>query len=118
MRQFYYLGSCDTCKRIMKELPLGDSISKIDIKKTPLTRTQIEVLYHLAGTYESLINKRAQLYRHRNLKDQSLKEEDFKALLFEHYTFLKRPVLIYDDQLFVGNSAKTVAHAKAFLNEQ
>jgi len=47
-----------------------------------------------------------------------LSEVDFKALLLEHYTFLKRPVLLYDDQLFVGNSASTLAAAKAFLDEQ
>ena len=30
-------------------------------------------------------------------------EEDYRALLLEHYTFLKRPVLIYDENIFIGN---------------
>jgi len=38
--------------------------------------------------------------------------------LLEHYTFLKRPVLVYEEHIFVGNAAKTVAEAKAFLDEQ
>ena len=37
MRSFYYLSSCDSCKRIMGTLSLDSSINKIDIKKNPLT---------------------------------------------------------------------------------
>ena len=118
MRVFYYLNSCDTCKRIINELAINESIIQIDIKKKPLTAVQLEVLFEKVGNYEELINKRAQLFKQRNLKDQQLKEEDYKNLLLEHYTFLKRPILLYEEQIFVGNSAKTVAKAKAFLNEQ
>ena len=42
---------------------------------------------------------------------KKLKEVDFKNLILEHYTFLKRPVLINDDQVFIGNSRKIVAAA-------
>ena len=118
MRLFYYLSSCDTCKRIAKELPLNDSIMQVDIKKSPLTATQIEALHQRVGSYEQLINKRAQLYKQRNLKDKNLQEEDFKNLLLEHYTFLKRPIVVFDDRIFIGNGAQTIADAKAFLNEQ
>ena len=101
MRLFYYLSSCDTCKRIAKELPLNDSITQVDIKKNPLTTTQIEDLYQCVGNYEQLINKRAQLYKHRNLKDKNLQEEDYKNLLLEHYTFLKRPIVVFDYHIFI-----------------
>jgi arsenate reductase len=118
MRVFYYLNSCDTCKRIINELAINESIIQIDIKKNPLTAVQLEVLFEKVGNYEELINKRAQLFKQLNLKDRQLNEEDYKNLLLEHYTFLKRPILLYEEQIFVGNSAKTVAKAKAFLNEQ
>lgn len=118
MRLFYYLSSCDTCKRIAKELPLNDSIRQVDIKKSPLTTAQVEDLYQRVGNYEQLVNKRAQLYKQRNLKDKNLQEEDFKNLLLEHYTFLKRPIVVFDERIFVGNAAQTIADAKAFLNEQ
>lgn len=65
----------------------------------------------MSGSYESLFSKRAQLYRKRGLNEQSLSEEDFKNLILEHYTFLKRPVMIVDNQIFVGNSKKVVAAA-------
>lgn len=118
MRLFYYLSSCDTCKRILNELKLKDTITQIDIKKNPLTTAQVEDLYKRVGRYEDLINKRAQLYKQRNLKEKNLSEQDYKTLLLEHYTFLKRPVLVYEEDIFVGNAAKTVAEAKAFLDEQ
>jgi len=89
MRRFYYLSSCDSCKRIAKELPLDETIAQIDIKKTPLNSTEVEALYERSGSYEALINKRAQLYKQRGLKDQNLTEVAYKNLLLEHYTFFK-----------------------------
>ena len=119
MRAFFYLSSCDTCKRIIKSLPLDKKgIELIDLKKNPLTPTQLDHLYALSECYEALFSKRAQLYKQRDLNNQNLTEKDYRTLLLEHYTFLKRPVLVYDAALFVGNAAKTVAEAKAFLNEQ
>ena len=88
------------------------------IKKNPLNAVQLDALHTLSGSYEALFSKRAQLYKQRNLKEQALSETDFRALLLEHYTFLKRPVLLYDSKLFVGNTAKVIAEAKAFLDEQ
>jgi arsenate reductase-like glutaredoxin family protein len=71
----------------------------------------------LAGSYEALFSKRAQLYKKRNLKEKQLSEEDYRALLLEHYTFLKRPVLIYDENIFIGNSKAVVAVAKKWVDE-
>ena len=118
MRRFFYLRSCDTCKRILNELPMDESISQIDIKKNPITVSQLEVLYKMVGSYEALVNKRAQLFKKITLKDVKLNEQKYKSLLLEHYTFLKRPVLLYDGHIFVGNSSKTISAAKSFLNEQ
>jgi arsenate reductase len=118
MRVFYYLSSCDSCKRILSKLSLDDSIAQVDVKKNPLTLDQLENLYLLSESYETLFSKRAQLYKKRNLKNKVLTEVDYKNFLLEHYTFLKRPVLVYDKKLFIGNSAKVVSAAKAFLYEQ
>ena len=71
----------------------------------------------LSGSYEALFSKRAQLYKKRNLKEKQLSEEDYRALLLEHYTFLKRPVLIYDENIFIGNSKPVVAAAKKWMDE-
>ncbi|MCW8981056.1 MULTISPECIES: ArsC/Spx/MgsR family protein [Altibacter] len=112
MKKIYYLSSCDTCKRILDELELPQSFIKQDIKTQGITEEELEELYNLAGSYEDLFSKRARLYKERNLKEEGLLEEDFKNLLLEHYTFLKRPVLVNNDQIFIGNSKKTIAAAK------
>ena len=116
MNKIYYLSTCDTCKRIMDELQLPTTIEKQDVKKQPLTVVQVEEMQKLASSYEALFSKRAKLYKERNLKDESLTEKDYKLLLLEHYTFLKRPVLIYNDTIFIGNAKKVVAAAKEFIH--
>ncbi len=88
-----------------------------NIKEEPLTPDQLQELKRRSGTYESLFNKRARLYKERDLKNKQLSEEDFKNLLLEHYTFLKRPVIVNDQQIFIGNSKKEIAAAKASLGE-
>jgi len=71
----------------------------------------------LSGSYESLFSKRARLYKERDLKNQALEENDYKSLILEHYTFLKRPVIIVDENIFIGNSKKIVATAKETIHE-
>lgn len=52
------------------------------------------------------------------LKNQLLNEKDFKHYILHHYTFLKRPVIIIENQIFIGNSKTVVNAARQFLNEQ
>ena len=56
------------------------------------------------------------LFRQRGLHEKDLSETDYKDLILEHYTFLKRPVVVVEDQIFVGNSKKTVEAAKEALH--
>lgn len=116
MKKVYHLSTCDTCIRILKEWELPASFKKQDIKKDPITVKELEHLGALAGSYEALFSKRAKRYRERNLKDENLSEDDFKRFILEHYTFLKRPVLLDGDAIFIGNSKKTVAAAKKHLH--
>lgn len=112
MKKIYHLSTCDTCNRIIRTLNLPEGFSYQDIKKDELTVKQLEALRELAGSYESLFSKRAKLYKERNLKNEDLKERDIKQLLLEHYTFLKRPVIVNGNEIFIGNSPKTVEAAK------
>lgn len=116
MKKIYHLSTCSTCQRIIKELqPLND-FKLQDIKSEPITESQLEQMHSLSNSYEALFSKRAILYRERNLKEQNLTEDDYKALILEQYTFLKRPVIIMDDQIFIGNSKKVVEAAKKAIN--
>ncbi len=112
MKKIYHLGSCSTCIRIIKELNLPSDFVLQDIKKEAMTASQLAEMKEMTGSYESLFSKRAQLYKQRDLKNQNLVENDFKNLILEHYTFLKRPVIIVDDEIFVGNSKSVVEDAK------
>lgn len=116
MKKIYHLSTCDTCKRILTELnPPSDFVLQ-DIKAEAMTLEQLEEMKSLTDTYESLFSKRARLYKERDLKNQNLTEEDYKNLLLEHYTFLKRPVIIFNNQVFIGNSKKVVAIANTAIN--
>lgn len=116
MKKMYYLSTCSTCKRIIKDLNLPESFIKQDIKQAQITEAQLQHMQQLAGSYERLFSKRAQLYKQRQLKNQTLSEDDYKTLLLEHYTFLKRPVIIVDNTIFIGNSKATVDAVKQYLS--
>ena len=116
MKKVYHLSSCNTCQKILKELNLPDSFEVQDIKEEEITKEQLEEMEALAGSYEALFSRRARLYRERELNKKELSEPDYKELILDHYTFLKRPVIINNDEIFIGNSKKTVTAAKAAVH--
>jgi len=115
MRKTFYLSTCDTCKRILKEVPCEKHTEVQDIKKLMYTPTELDAMKAMVGTYEGLVNKRARKYKEQDIKSQNLDDEQFRDLILSDYTFLKRPVIIYDTHIFVGNAKKDVAAAKAFF---
>ena len=117
MNKIYYLKTCSTCVRIIKTLNLPSTFIFQDIKEQEITVKQLEQLQKLSGSYEALFSKRAKLYKEMGLKDQNLTEKDFKHYILEHYTFLSRPVIIFNNQIFIGNSTKTVEAAKKAIHE-
>lgn len=117
MKKIFFLKSCSTCVRIIKALDLPPDFKFQDIKEEQLTVKQVEELKKLSGSYEALFSKRAKLYKEMGLKEQNLSEKDYKHYILEHYTFLSRPVIVLDDQIFIGNSSKTVEAAKKAIHE-
>jgi arsenate reductase len=111
MRHVFHLSSCSTCQRILREWDLDDSYTLQDIKTEAITAEQIDKMIDLAGSAESLFSRRAMKYKSMGLADKNLSEDDYRSLILQEYTFLKRPVLILDDQIYVGNSKKIVAEA-------
>ncbi|WP_395077225.1 arsenate reductase family protein [Flavobacterium sp.] len=117
MDKIYYLASCDTCRKIIKSLPKGISLEFHDIKQNPITMDELEKMYELSGSYESLFSKKAQLYKSMDLKNKSLTESDFKKYILEHYTFLSRPVFIINNKIYIGNTQQNMLQVmKAFGN--
>lgn len=115
MKKVYFLQTCDTCRRILKEVNI-DGFEKQEIKTNAVTVNQLEEMRKLTDSYESLFNKRARLYKERDLKNKIITEDDYKQFILEEYTFLKRPVFIVDDKIFIGNSKKVVEALKEIVN--
>ena len=111
MKKVYFLQTCDTCRRILKEVNT-DGFERQEIKANNITATQLEEMHTLSGSYEALFNKRAKLYKSMDLKNQDLSETDYRQFLLDEYTFLKRPVFIIDEEIFIGNSKKVIENLK------
>jgi len=115
MKKVYFLQTCDTCRRILKEVNLN-GFQKQEIKTNNVTNEQLEEMRKLTGSYENLFNKRAKLYKERDLKNKSITETEYRQYILEEYTFLKRPVFIIEDEIFIGNSKKVVESLKIKLS--
>lgn len=112
MKKIYYLSSCSTCSKIIKEIGLTDKIIEMqDIKSDQITESQLDAMKDMSGSYESLFSRRSMKYRAWSLNEKDLTETDYKKYILEEYTFLKRPVIIWEDQIFIGNNKKTIETA-------
>ena len=112
MRKIYHLSTCKTCQRVIQELNGGEGFEMQDIKTEKITPEQLEQMYQMAGSYEALFSRRAMKYRSLGLNEMDLNEEDYHKYILEEYTFLKRPVVIVDNAIFVGSAKKQVQGAK------
>ena len=118
MKKVYYLSTCTTCKRIMDDL--GELIADFeqqDIKTTPMSLDQIDEMSKRSGSYESLFSRKAMKYRSMGLGEKNLTEEEYRSLIHEEYTFLKRPVFLLDQEIFVGNSKKVIEKLQEKLSK-
>ncbi len=100
----------------MKELGINqDNFTLQDIKTESITAKQLAEMKEAVGSYEVLFSRRAMKYKSMGLKEKTLAEDDYKNLILEEYTFLKRPVIVIDGAFFVGNSKKVVQAARERL---
>lgn len=113
MKKIYCLSTCSTCKEILKDIQAEKKGFLLqDIKTEKISSAQLDEMKKKAGSYEALFSRRALKYKELGLKDKKLEEKDFRRLILEEYTFLKRPVVLLNDKIFVGSEKKTVAELK------
>jgi arsenate reductase len=116
MKKIYYLSTCSTCTRILKEVNAEKKgVTLQDIKTEKISPKELDEMKEKAGSYEALFSRRAIKYKERGLKDKVLHEKDYRGYLLEEYTFLKRPVALIGSKIFVGNEKKTVEELKKAL---
>ncbi|MEO1437012.1 MAG: ArsC/Spx/MgsR family protein [Bacteroidota bacterium] len=118
-KRIFHLETFSTCKRIINELELdGKGFELQNIKVDKITPDQIDRMKELAGSYEALFSRRAMKFRSMGLKEKVLSETDYRQLILDEYTFLKRPVILIGDQIFVGSIKKNVEAAKKQIHAE
>jgi arsenate reductase len=109
MKKIYHLGNCTTCQAIIAKTGIDKKGFKMqDIKFEKITAAQLDEMKKMTGSYEALFSRRALKYKEMKLKDKPLQEKDYRRYILDEYTFLKRPVVISNDKIFVGSEKKTV----------
>lgn len=116
MKKVFYLKTCGTNKKIMTPLDLSDWELR-EIKSNPVTEDELEEMYEKTKSYEALFSKKSTQIKERGIDVSSLKEQDFKKLILDHYSFLKRPVFITDKEVFAGSDKKNLENLNAFFEK-
>lgn len=116
MKKIFYLKTCGTCKRIMGEHNI-EGWELREIKSNPVTEAELAEMHALTHSYEALFSKKSTQIKERGIDVKSLKEDDFKKLILDHYSFLKRPVFITDAEIFAGSDKSNLANLDAFFSK-
>jgi arsenate reductase-like glutaredoxin family protein len=91
----------------MSEFELTD-FEQREIKSKAVSEEELQKMYDLSNSYEALFSKKSTQIKERNIDVKSLQEEDFKKLILEDYRFLKRPVFINNQEIFIGSDKKNI----------
>ena len=98
MKKAFTLPTCKTCQRIFDDLnPAKNGFEIIDIKAVGISSQDLDAMKELKGSYEALFSRRAMKFRSLNLNEKTLSEDDYRTLILGEYTFLKRPVFLFDN---------------------
>lgn len=89
-----------------------------EIKSEPVTKEELEEMYNKTKSYEALFSKKSMQIKERGIDITSLKEKDFKKLILDHYSFLKRPVFVTDQEIFAGSDKKNLEKLDEFFENQ
>lgn len=89
----YGIPNCDSCRGALKWLTARNVPHTFhDIRKEPLTLAQLQEWVGSAhGPY--LLNKRSTTWRQLSDPQKAAADNDLAALLLEHPTLIKRPVI-------------------------
>lgn len=114
MKKVFYLKTCDTCRKILGQYDTRNWELR-EIKTNPITEEEVEDMYKISGSYEALFNKKSTQIKLQEIDPKALQEKDYKELLLDHYTFLKRPVFLTDNEIFIGNDKANLGKLKEYF---
>ena len=101
--RFYGLKNCDTCKKAQKALAdAGLSFEVIDVRADGVPEALLAEWVEAVGT-DALVNRRSTTWRGLSDAEKAAAEgPGASALLVEHPTLMKRPVIVTGDAVHVG----------------
>ena len=101
----YGLKVCDTCRKARQALEKeGKSVEFVDVRETPLSPDMIKKFFAEFG--EDVINRRSTTWRGLTEAERGRAPE---ALLADHPTLMKRPVIVAKTGTTLGWGAKQQA---------
>ncbi|MBK6393045.1 MAG: arsenate reductase [Saprospiraceae bacterium] len=115
MKKIFQLNTCNTCQKILKEWKAPASFEVQNIKEQNISAKELDFAAKKLGSYEALFSRRAIKFRSEGWNEKNLTEKDYRKLILAEYTFLKRPVMINEEEVFAGNAKITVQAAKKSL---
>ena len=116
MKKAFTLPTCKTCQRIFDDLnPSLKGCEVVNIKEEGISAKDLDAMKELAGSYEALFSRRAMKFRSMGLAEKNLSEQDYRTLILGEYTFLKRPVFLFDNAVTVGSRKAEVERARELL---
>jgi len=99
----YHLKTCDTCRKAIKAMTAaGHDLTLIDVRADGVPADELKLIEKAVG-WEKLLNTRSTTWR--GLSDADKADIDAAkaiALMFEHPTLIKRPVIKRDALITVG----------------
>ncbi|MBK8699884.1 MAG: hypothetical protein IPN29_10250 [Saprospiraceae bacterium] len=116
MKKIYTLNSCDTCRKMIKEVAPGDDVTMIDIKQEGILAKDLDAAAKKLGSYEALFSKKAVKYRTMGLNQKVLSEKEMRELILSEYTFLKRPLIIIGRTFISGATKESIGLAKEAIH--
>ena len=114
MQKIFYLKTCGTCTKIMNKFDLSYWELR-ELKSTPVTKDDLAQMYAHTKSYESLFSRRSTQIKTRNIDVKALTEKNFRDLILDHYSFLKRTVFLTNNEIFIGNEKKNIVELEQFF---
>ncbi len=82
-------------------LELGAELESRDLDKQPLSEKELNDLIG-ARDYKLFLNPRNELYRERNMAEETPSREEAIRLMSKNPNLIKRPVVVRGDQIVLG----------------
>jgi arsenate reductase len=103
----YHLKACDTCRKAIKALEAaGQELTKVDVRADGVSAEQLTAWVKDHG-YAPLLNTRSTTWRGLDEADkQNMSDAKAVALMAEHPTLMKRPVITDGEKTTIGWKAE------------